>query len=74
MILTEIAPAELQATLDRYAACLPEAGAARRVFARIRASLGAVERDGTVMHCEAVALTERFGMLPIPEQPQIAFS
>jgi len=74
MILTEIAPAELEATLDRYAACLPEAGATRRVFARIRASLGATDRDLSAMHRDAVALTECFGMRPIPEPPHIAFS
>ncbi len=74
MILTEIDPRELAATLARYADCLPEAGVARRVFARIRASLADAERDQTIMHREAVALTERFGMQPIPEPPQVAFS
>ncbi|MEI9986973.1 MAG: hypothetical protein WDN69_29715 [Aliidongia sp.] len=74
MILTEIAPAELVATLARYAESLPQHGAARLVFARIRASLDDVDRDQSVMHREAVALTEAFGMRPIPEAPQVAFS
>ena len=74
MILTEIDPSELAATLARYADCLPEAGIARRVFARIRASLDDAGRDQSATHREAVALTERFGMRPIPEPPQIGFS
>ena len=45
MILTEIDPSELAATLARYADCLPEAGIARRVFARIRASLDDAGRE-----------------------------
>ena len=74
MILTEIAPTELQVALDRYAECLPADGPARPVFGRIRASLDWTGRDEAAMHREAVALTEAFGMRPIPEPPQVAFS
>lgn len=74
MILTEIPPERLDEVLDRYAAALPASGPARRAYERIAASRARVEGEPGRWHGDAVALTRRFGMAPIAEPPQAAFS
>ena len=74
MILTPIAPTELEETLARYESALAENGLERRVFGRIAASRTALEGDVQAWHGAAVALAAEFGMQPIPEPPQVAFS
>jgi|HubBroStandDraft_1064217.scaffolds.fasta_scaffold01556_10 hypothetical protein len=74
MILTPIDPAELDDTLARFDAALPAGGLERRVFGRIAASRTGAEGDIAAWHRAAVALAEEFGMQPIPEPPQLAFS
>jgi hypothetical protein len=73
MILTPIPDEELLPVLERYASALPADGLARRVFARIAASR---DHNGAVAdwHRDAVGLAERFGMRPLAEAPQAAFS
>jgi hypothetical protein len=74
MILTPIAPTELEETLARYDSALAVEGLARRVFTRIAASRSAIDGDIQAWHSAAVALAAEFGMQPIPEPPQVAFS
>jgi hypothetical protein len=74
MILTPITPTELAETLARYQSALPEAGLERRVFDRIAASRAALDGDTAAWHEAAVVLANEFGMQPIPEPPQVAFS
>jgi hypothetical protein len=73
MILTPIPTEALETILDRYATTLPPEGPAARAFARIAASLEA-EGGEESWHAGAVALTQRFGMQPLDEAPQAAFS
>jgi hypothetical protein len=74
MILTPIAPTELEDTLARYESVLPPEGLERRVFDRIAASKTVINGDVAAWHRDAVALAEEFGMRPIAEPPQVAFS
>jgi hypothetical protein len=74
MILTPLTPDELTATLARFEAALAPDGLERRVFGRIAASRTALGGDAARWHRDAVALAGDFGMRPIPEAPQIAFS
>ena len=74
MILTPITPAELAEILARYEAALAPDGLERRVFGRIAASRAALDGDTASWHRDAVALAAEFGMQPIPEPPQVAFS
>jgi hypothetical protein len=72
MILTPLDPDELADTLDRYRSSLPAAGLAQLVFDRIAAS--GADDAAPHWHGDAVALAETFGMRPIDEAPQAAFS
>jgi len=73
MILTPIPDNDLLPVLARYASALPEDGLARLVFARIAASR---DHMGTIAdwHRDAVRLAAQFGMQPLAEAPQAAFS
>jgi hypothetical protein len=74
MILTPIAPEALDRVLVAFEQALETASFETAVFRRIAASRaaegGAVER----WHADAVALADRFAMLPLAEAPQQAFS
>jgi hypothetical protein len=74
MILTPIPPGALDETLSRYAAGLVPGAAEARVFERIAASRAALGGDEAAWHRAAVQLAEEFGMRPIAEPPQVAFS
>ncbi|HVJ51303.1 MAG TPA: hypothetical protein VM689_02510 [Aliidongia sp.] len=74
MILTPIALNELDTVLARYGSALPEAGIERAVFERIAASRTAIGGDEAAWHRDAVALAGTFGMHPVAEEPQRAFS
>jgi hypothetical protein len=73
MILTPIPPARLADTLVCYRAALPADGIMRLVFDRIAASGDAVDDAARWRH-DAVALAYAFGMRPIAEAPQVAYS
>src|ERR1700720_4529481 len=74
MILTPIAPTELEETLARYESVLAPDGLERRVFDRIAASRTAIDGDAARWHRDPVAWAAAFGMRPIAEPPQVAFS
>jgi hypothetical protein len=74
MILTPLTPEALTATLARFEAALAPDGVERRVFSRIAASRAALGGDVAGWHRDAVALAGSFGMRPIAEAPQRAFS
>ena len=74
MILSPIAPDEIARVLDRHRAVLPPHGPVRAAFERIAASLAFDGADQAGRHGAAVALARRFGMAPIDEAPQDAFS
>ncbi|HLY57256.1 MAG TPA: hypothetical protein VKS60_16955 [Stellaceae bacterium] len=74
MILSPIAPDDIDTVLARYRATLPETGTVRAVFERIAASLAAPGPDEAIRHRDAVALTNRFGMAPLDEPPERGFS
>jgi hypothetical protein len=74
MILTPIALTELDEILDRYETVLPTGSLEELVFDRIAASRAVMGGDVTSWHEDAVALSRDFGMQPIAEPPQRAFS
>ena len=74
MILTPIALEELDDLLARYELALPPGGLERAVFQRIAASRAVLGGDEATWHRDAVALAAEFGMAPIDEPPQRAFS
>jgi hypothetical protein len=74
MILTPITLHELDTVLACYGSALPEAGIERAVFERIAASRAALGGDEAAWHRDAVALAGAFGMHPLAEEPQRAFS
>jgi hypothetical protein len=74
MILTPIALDELDDLLQRYEMALPPDGIERAVFRRIAGSRAVLGGDEAGWHRAAVALAGEFGMAPIDEPPQRAFS
>lgn len=74
MILTPIPPGALDEALARYAAGLTPGAIETRIFERIAASRSALGGDEAAWHRTAVALAAAFGMQPIAEAPQVAFS
>jgi len=74
MILTPIDLEALDDVLARYALALPRGGVERVVFQRIAASRTAIGGDDAAWHRAAVAFADAFGMAPIDEAPQQAFS
>jgi len=73
MILSPIDPDRIAAVLDRYRPTLPCGSVGADVFERIAASLD-LGADPVTAHRDAVTLTRRFGMAPIDEPPEAAFS
>jgi hypothetical protein len=74
MILTEIPTDKLDDALALYARRLAPASLAYRVFERIAASRHHRNGDADLWHRDAVALADRFGMAPLAEPPEAAYS
>jgi len=74
MILTPIAPHALDLVLAAFERALEAAPLETAVFRRIAESRAAEGGPVELWHADAVALADRFGMLPLAEAPQQAFS
>ncbi|GGF13994.1 hypothetical protein GCM10011611_19660 [Aliidongia dinghuensis] len=74
MILTPIAPHALDLVLAAFERALDGAPFETAVFRRIADSRAAEGGPVELWHADAVALTECFGMQPLAEAPQQAFS
>jgi hypothetical protein len=74
MILTPIALDALDAVLAAFDSALSPAPAARAAWNRIRDSRAAIGGDVALWQRRAVALTDTFGMRPLDEAPERAFS
>jgi len=74
MILTPIAPHALDLVLDAFERALEDTPLETAVFRRIAASQAAEGGPIDRWHADAVALADRFAMLPLAEAPQQAFS
>jgi hypothetical protein len=74
MILTPIAPHALDLVLAAFERALVGAPFETAVFRRIAASRAAEGGCVADWHADAVALADRFGMHPLAEAPQQAFS
>jgi hypothetical protein len=74
MILTPIAPHALDLVIAAFERALEGAPLETAVFRRIAGSRAAEGGPETLWHADAVALADRFGMQPLAEAPQQAFS
>jgi hypothetical protein len=74
MILTPIAPHALDLVLAAFERALDGAPLETAVFRRIAESRAAEGGPVDRWHADAVALADRFGMRPLAEAPQQAFS
>ncbi len=74
MILSPIPPHDLDQILATYRNALPDDGIGRTVFDRIAATRHETDRPSADDHRAAVQLAATFGMQPLDEEPQQAFS